>query len=145
MKLPSKEKILENPKIKKYAHHLTKRCLWARDSKSMPMGALIGAFSSLLPMPFQMFLATPLCIIFCGNLPLAITLVWVSNPITMPFIMYAQYLLGAWILDEKVDENIDIMDHISNAITPLLVGSAITAVLIGLLAYVIAKIIYRNK
>jgi uncharacterized protein (DUF2062 family) len=34
------------------------------------------------------------------NWPIAVALVWVSNPITMPPMFYFNYLVGTWILGE---------------------------------------------
>ncbi len=50
-------------------------------------------------MPFQMVAAAFFALRFNANIALSVALVWFSNPLTMPPIFYAEYLLGAWILD----------------------------------------------
>jgi len=51
-----------------------------------------------VPVPFQMLLAAGGAIAIGCNLPIAVALVWVSNPVTMPPLFYAAYELGAQIL-----------------------------------------------
>jgi uncharacterized protein (DUF2062 family) len=146
-KLPDKNDLKNNRFFKKHYHHIENRqYLWKTDKKSIANGVAIGTFSSLLPMPFQMFLATPLCIFFKGNLPISISIVWISNPITMPFIMVGQYLIGQWILGDKVGipDDLSIMEIISNSFTPLLVGSIITAVMMACLGYFGVRLFYKK-
>jgi len=62
--------------------------------KSITRAIFVGLFIGLIPMPFQM-----LVVIFAGifvifNVPLAISMVWLSNPITMPFMYYIEYKTG---------------------------------------------------
>ena len=140
----TRNEFLNNKYLKKHKDKIAKPCLWDKKREHIAMGAMIGGFSSLLPMPFQMFLATPLCVIFCGNIPVAISLVWVSNPITMPFIMFAQYLLGNFILGEDnsgVSEE-NIIEMVKNGIEPLLVGSIVSAVVVSLALYVAIWLFY---
>jgi uncharacterized protein (DUF2062 family) len=36
---------------------------------------------------------------FRGNLPIAVGLVWLTNPVTMPPLFYFAYLVGLWVLN----------------------------------------------
>lgn len=143
----SKDDFLNNKYLKKHKDKIAKPCLWDSNEKNIAVGAMIGSFTSLLPMPFQMFIATPLCVVFCGNIPIAISLVWVSNPITMPFIMYLQYLLGNYIMggdNGSVNED-NIIDVIKNGVEPLLLGSILSAVVISISLYVSIRGYYYMK
>ena len=79
--------ILHDPHI----FHLTRR--------SVAGGVATGLFVCFLPMPGHMILAALAAIRFRVNLPLAVILVWITNPVTMPPIFYLAYKLGSYILD----------------------------------------------
>lgn len=63
---------------------------------------LIGLFIALLPIPMQMLLVIVMMKFFRFNVPLAILLCWVTNPITMPFIYYIEYITGSFILNTEI-------------------------------------------
>ncbi len=68
--------------------------------KSIANAMFFGIFFACMPMPFQM-LSILLFIPFVKfNVPLSLSLVWISNPITMPFIFYGEYLLGNFFIRE---------------------------------------------
>lgn len=135
-KIPTADELKNNKTLNKRFKNLSLYdYLWKKDARSYSVGSAIGGFCSLLPMPFQMFLATPMCVYFRANLPISIALVWVSNPITMPFIMYAQYLLGCLILDTPVNNKDDIFEIISSSYTPFLTGAIVSALSLSLILY----------
>ena len=65
---------------------------------SVSVAFFVGLFLAFLPIPGQIALAALGSLIFRYNLPIAVTLVWVSNPITFPFIFFGAYKLGARIM-----------------------------------------------
>ena len=77
--------ILHDPHI----FHLTRR--------SVAGGVATGLFVCFLPMPGHMILAALVAIKLRVNLPLAVILVWITNPVTMPPIFYLAYKLGNYI------------------------------------------------
>ena len=60
-------------------------------------------FSAMVPLPGQMFIAAIVAVRWRANLPLSVTLIFVTNPLTMPVIYFAAYQLGATILDTPVN------------------------------------------
>ncbi|MDC0932806.1 DUF2062 domain-containing protein [Arcobacteraceae bacterium] len=64
---------------------------------------LIGLFVAFIPIPMQMLVVILLMRFFKFNVPVAIALCWVSNPITMPFIFYVEYVVGAFLLNIEID------------------------------------------
>lgn len=74
--------------------------LWYLNRDSVAGGVSIGLFFAFVPVPFQMLLAAATAVAFGRNLPIAVLMVWVSNPVTMAPLFFAAYKLGTWILDE---------------------------------------------
>ena len=72
--------------------------LWRVNRHSVSMAFFVGLFISFVPVPGQTVLAAILALLFRCNLPLSLTLVWISNPLTMPVLFYFAYRVGALIL-----------------------------------------------
>jgi hypothetical protein len=68
--------------------------LWHLNRRSAAGAFAVGLFMAFVPLPFQMLLAAGGAILFRVNLPLAIALVWLSNPITMPPLFYFCFRVG---------------------------------------------------
>lgn len=88
-------------KVRREPRSLTARAartLFSMSAQSLGRGGAAGMFWAMIPMPFQMAPALGVCIAARGNLPLAVALVWLSNPVTYLPIFYAQYRLGDFIL-----------------------------------------------
>ena len=69
--------------------------------KSISLGIFIGIFWGFIPMPMQMLAVLAMTPLFKFNVPIAITLVWLSNPLTMPFMYYMEYQTGNFILGKE--------------------------------------------
>lgn len=124
--------------------------LWNFNRKSIRKGVAIGLFCAFLPIPMQMILASLLAIAFAGNILVAITLVWITNPLTIPLIYYTTYKLGAWILGVQVSSNLQFsfesVGGIFNQIwQPLLLGSLLTSVVFSIIGYFLINCIYYLK
>jgi hypothetical protein len=101
-------------------------------------------------MPFQMLLAAPSAIIFSANLPVAVALVWITNPITMPPIFYACYKLGAWILGVGIKQNFvmsfEYVWQVFDVIwQPFLLGCLIVSVMSSVIGYFSIQLVYQLK
>jgi len=77
--------------------------LWHINRTSTAKAFAIGLFSAMVPLPGQMFIAAIVAVRWRANLPLSVTLIFVTNPLTMPVIYFAAYQLGATILDTPVN------------------------------------------
>lgn len=96
--LPKHEDIKSNRYLKLFGPLLHSPNLFHLNRRSVTGAFTVGLFAAYVPIPFQMVLAAALAILFSVNVPLSIALVWVTNPITMPLMFYAAYLMGAYIL-----------------------------------------------
>jgi len=86
----------------KYDSIITKykipRAFLSINRHSVARGVLVGLFVAFIPMPAQMVAIVFLQPLFRFNLPLAIGMVWITNPVTMPFIYFVEYKTGAFLL-----------------------------------------------
>ena len=73
--------------------------LWHLGRNSVAWAVSIGLFMAWAPVPFQMFLAAGAAVLARCNLPVAVAMVWVSNPVTVAPLFFAAHKLGAWMLD----------------------------------------------
>ncbi len=96
--------------------------------KSISRGVLIGLFWGFIPMPMQMLAVLSITPFIKFNVPIAISMVWLSNPLTMPFMYYMEYQTGNFLLGNPSLDNINLnLDWFSQnwdkIITPLYVGT----------------------
>lgn len=146
-KLPT-EQALKNHRSLRFLHkHLHHNHLWRFDRSSVPCALLIGIFMSFMPMPFQMIPAAILAVICRANLILSVALVWISNVFTMPFMLLGCYHLGKWLLNSQAPELTQfsfeyLFAQLQWIWAPLLLGSIVAGLAFGILAYLMAKLIY---
>ncbi|WP_435978824.1 DUF2062 domain-containing protein [Psychrobacter sp. DM4] len=97
--LPTPEKILESRILKLFAPHLADARLWHFNRHSLNKAVYIGVLSAFFPLPGQMLLALIGALIFRANVPMALGLTWITNPLTTLPVFYAGYYIGARIID----------------------------------------------
>jgi len=145
-KFTPKPETLQNHKhLQMFGKLLHKPNLWSLNRRSAPAAFAIGLFVAWIPMPFQMVLAAALAIIFNCNLPIAVALVWITNPITMPFMFYAAYLLGTKLLNLPM-QNFTfeanwqwIEASVSTIGPPFLLGCIVLGTIFALIGYFLIK------
>lgn len=72
--------------------------LWHINRRSIAAGVAVGMFCTFVLLPGQTALAALFALAFNANLPTAVLIVWVINPITMPPLLYLAYELGTAVL-----------------------------------------------
>ena len=129
--------ILHDPDI----FHLTRR--------SVAGGVATGLSVAWIPVPIHMFVAALIAIRLRVNLPIAVILVWITNPLTFAPLFYGAYKLGAWILQRPPrDVHIELSFHwIGTTFTtiwePLLLGCFLIGSASGLAGYLAVHIAWR--
>lgn len=109
--LPNRETVEHSSQLGKLNRYLHQPALWRFDCHSISLGVAAGLFAAALPlMPLQMLIAAVLAILIRANLPIALAVSWVSNPITLIPITYFTYALGNWILGVK-QSKLEIIIH----------------------------------
>jgi len=105
-------------------------------------GVFIGLFWGFIPMPMQMLAVISITPFIRFNVPIAIAMVWLSNPFTMPPMYYMEYITGNFILGREGIESIELTidwfsDHIDDIFVPLYVGTAFYSIVVSSLVYVL--------
>lgn len=123
--------------------------LWALSRRSVANAVSVGLFSALLPIPMQMALAALGAYWWRANLPLAVSLVWITNPLTMPLIFYGNYRLGAWLMGitprpaPTKPSTHWIAERLVDILPVLLLGSLVVALCAALLGNGAVRLIWR--
>ena len=151
--LPKEAEIKNHKYLRFMSHHLQNPALWTLNAPSIRCAVVIGVFWGFIPMPLQMVPVILLCIACRANVILALIIIWVSNPLTMPPLMLFQYHLGHWLLDSPpvtLSLNIQhLFSQLSLIWQPLYVGAVISGAIAALLSYAIAYVstwwYYRRK
>jgi len=115
--------------------------------KSISRGIGIGIFLAFIPMPFQMLAVLALTPFMRFNVPIAIAMVWLSNPVTMPPMYYMEYQTGLHFLGQAPLPDIELTlewfeTNIEKIIVPLYLGTLFYSVSASLLAYLLINILW---
>jgi uncharacterized protein (DUF2062 family) len=123
--------------------------LWHMNRRSVSGAFAAGLFWAMIPIPLQMVTAAATAIVFRVNLPISVALVWLTNPLTMPPIFYANYLVGTLLVSshEKVEEFHLTMEWLSSSMNliwePLYVGSLVVAIVAAIAGYISIRVLWR--
>ncbi len=147
--MPDHQTVKENKYLKIFGTLLHNANLWHLNRHSVAKAFAVGLFFAFIPVPFQMVLAAGIAILVHANLPLSIALVWLTNPLTMPVIFYACYLVGSLVLAEPPQEFIFeaswqwVVDSLSTIGPAFLLGCGILAIAFSILGYFGIQALWR--
>lgn len=137
-------------------HRLRDRALWSFERHSVAKGVALGIFFAVATPVAQIVFAIVAAIALRANVVLAIATTFVGNPLTLPFVYYWAYGIGAFLLGESAVSPAEVvaeaeaaasyafditvwfpvlMDWLSTVGPRLAVGVAILAVSAAVLAY----------
>lgn len=121
--------------------------LWHLNRRSVANAVAVGLFAMYLPPLGQTLIAAALAIWLRVNLPIAVALVWVSNPLTGPPMYYFAYVLGCWTLGLPPGgfDPAFWLDwhHWIEIIEPLLLGCLICSSVCALIGYATIRLLWR--
>jgi len=143
-------KFLDNDRLKIFGKKLYNPCIWYFNKHTISRGIAIGLFFAWIPVPFQMVLAAGFAILFKGNLPISVSLVWITNPITMPVLFLFAYKIGMTFFSVSVNNNIAfelsftwLYNKMYDIWQPFLLGCIICALITSILGTFLFRIIWR--
>lgn len=113
-------------------------------------GVAIGLFWGFIPMPMQMLAVMATTPFLRFNVPIAISMVWLSNPITMPPMYYIEYLTGNFLLGREGIEGLELTmswftEHFDDILVPLYVGTAFYSIVVTGIIYVLLNRLWVNS
>ncbi len=147
--LPDRQTIRGYKPLRVFDRFLHDPNLWHLNRYSTSGAVAVGLFMAFMPIPFQMVAAGALAIMLRLNLPLAVALVWVTNPITIPPLFLFCYKIGTWVIG-NVDQEVAFAwswewfrAELLQRSEPLLVGCSIVGFLSALVGYLSARTLWR--
>lgn len=145
--MPTPAQVHDNRFVNIFGTLLHDPNLWHLNRRSVANAAAVGLFVMYLPVPVQSLIAAAVAIWLRVNLPIAMALVWISNPLTSPPMYYFAYVLGCWVLGipfAGFDPAFWLdWHHWLDLLAPLLIGCLICSSLCALLGYVAVRLLWR--
>jgi len=118
---------------------------------SVSLAVFIGIFCAFVPIPIQTLMVIAICFWLGANLPLAMVIIWMSNPLTIPPMFYLTYKLGSYILgttlgDFSVTLSWEWFSQLgSEILLPLFVGSILAGTVLASIGYFFVLFLWRWK
>ncbi len=147
--LPHPDKIKDNRFLSVFGPVIHEPQLWHLTRHSVSKAFLIGLFFAFWPVPFQMVLAAGGAILLRANLSLSVALVWITNPITMPFLFGLAYYVGIITLGYEASEFEFELSwqwleyNIQSIWQPFLLGCAICSIVAAIIGYFAIGLFWR--
>jgi uncharacterized protein (DUF2062 family) len=141
-------KLKTRPWMKWFARHFLDKRVWKPTQHTMAGGIGIGTFITLQLLPIQMPTATLLCALFRVNIPIALVLCWVSNPVTVPFLAALEYQIGKWFLsfytsvpatpfpDHLPESFVEVWVVLREHAPVMLIGGLVLGAICGVIGYI---------
>lgn len=147
--IPTPQELKQHKYMRLFGDLLQDPHLWHVDQNTVAKAVAVGLFVAFMPVPLQMLLAAAIAIIVRANLPIAVALVWISNPVTMPPLFYGAYKLGAFIMGAgeesfHMELSLDWLLHGLGAIwQPFLLGCLVMGTVCAVIGYIATHIAWR--
>ena len=145
-KMPSQAALQNNKLLGLFGERLLEPDYWHHNRHSSAIAMAAGLFAAWLPLPLHSFIAIGLALVLRGYLPLAMAMVWVSNPLTIAPMMYGAYQLGARLLGLPAGDFKNLLEHDFWAIAlPLLTGALTLAISSAIAGWLLTRLYWRCK
>lgn len=147
--LPDQRLLRENRWLRVFGRLAEDPFLLHLNRRSISGGLGIGVFVAFLPIPMQMVVAGGIAIVARVNILLAVATVWISNPFTMPPMLYFCYRVGAALLgsrEQRAPFELRVEWFWANMATiwqPLVLGSVLVGAVAGLASYGLVHLLWR--
>lgn len=135
--------------LRPFASLLRHPVYFSINRRSVSRAMAIGLFVAVLPMPGHTPLALLLGLLLRANLPLALLVIWVANPLTYAPILYGEYQLGHYLLGTTPGEFSigsswsEFRELLARAWRPLWFGALVGGLLLAALGYGLTNAAWR--
>lgn len=146
---PDAETLRKHRFLRLFQHRLQDPNLWHLNRYSVSSAVFIGFFVAFTPLPIHMVTAALVAIMWRANVPVALSAVWLSNPLTIPPQFYFAYKIGARILHQPQNNfafelSLQWLRNEFNSLwQPLLLGCLICGFAAAALGWAGVRIIWR--
>ena len=116
---------------------------------SVSLAMFVGIFCAFIPLPIQSLLVIAMCFWLGANLPLAILIIWMSNPLTIPPMFFLTYKLGSLVLGTELGDFSVTLTWVwfsqlgSEILLPLFVGSLLCGSVLASTGYFFVLFLWR--
>ena len=137
--MPDERKLKSNRYLSWLGSYIHDPNLWHLTRKSVSKAFFVGLFCAFIPLPSQMVIAAVVALFIRSNLPISVSLVWITNPITIPPMFYFAYWVGTLMVGADAQQVEFVMSvewpttELSHIWLPLLVGSLTCGIVSGTL------------
>lgn len=146
--IPDPEVLKQHKAFDRFGHLFQHPNLFYLNRRSVCRAVFIGLFVAFLPIPTQMLAAAFWALLARANLPIAVSLVWVSNPATIPFLLVFCYYVGAYSLGmpdiyHQLSWSLDsFYTLIGDIWQPVLLGCLIVGISSASIGYLVVKTLW---
>lgn len=142
------DSMLQHRLLRPWASRLRHPSLWRLNRHSVARAMAIGLFWALIPMPWQMVPAAFSAARWRGNLPIAMAVCWLSNPLTWAPLWYGTYRFGLLLLGHQSQSPpsadwAQALADIGSIWWPLYFGSTVAGVVLAVLGYFAVHAFWR--
>lgn len=148
---PSPQKLREMRSLRPMGDWIYQPYLWHINRNSAARAFAIGLFCAMMPAPGQMFVAAYFAFQWRANLPLSVSLIFVTNPLTMPVVYYTAYKLGALLLGveaQQVEFEISyrwVSESLGAIWQPFLLGCFVQGFAAAAMGYFVIDVLWRMR
>lgn len=156
---PTRDELLASRFVRPFAHRVAHSHLWRFTRTSVPRGVALGLFIGiffLIP-GVQILGVALLALPFRANIPIGAAMTFLSNPATTPFILAGSVWVGnrATGLHADIQTFTVLADNsatigewtrwfVSDAAPAMVAGLFIVSVIVSVIGYVLASVIWDN-
>lgn len=147
--VPAREELAAHPMLRRIARRVLSPALWRTHHEAVARGVAIGLFwAFFLPCP-QLIVSAAHCVWWRGNIPIAMGLTLITNPLTTGFWLWAAYLVGSRLIDAPPPvlpgDDAPVWQLLVSIGWPAMMGMGVFSMVGGVLGYFGVKLGWRAR
>ena len=148
--LPQRETLAAHPWLRPVANRLLDRQLWRLQHEAVARGVAVGMLWAFTLPAAQMVMAAAHCTWWRANIPVAVAVTMVTNPLTIGFWLWLAYQVGAGVMGEPAlaatpSAGASILPWLASIGRPALLGMTLFAIGGAVSGYLGVKAAWRLR